>query len=144
MKKNPKMFYSYINKQRNRKNEIGPFKKGEELIFGGEEICNCLKSQYMSQFSTSDNDKENEQIYEEYDNNNNSDNNSSNNGNIEDENNNIDDENNNNNNVLNDLEFSTKEIEDAIYELNENSSAGPDSIPAMFLKRTKETISLCY
>ena len=35
-----------------------------------------------------------------------------------------------------------KGIEDAIDELEESSSAGPDGIPAIFLKKTKEVISL--
>ena len=35
-----------------------------------------------------------------------------------------------------------KDIEDAIDELDENSSAGPDGVPAIFLKKTKEEISL--
>ena len=113
MSKNPRMFYSYINKQKNRRNEIGPFKNGDELIYKGEEICNSLKSQFVSQFSTTNDIRENEQLFDEYD-----------------------------RTELNDIEFTTKEIEDAIDELDENSSAGPDGIPAIFLKKTKEEISL--
>ena len=48
MKDNPKMFYSLINKQNNRKNEVCPFKEEEEIINDGEEICNRLVSEYYS------------------------------------------------------------------------------------------------
>ena len=43
---------------------------------------------------------------------------------------------------MNDIEFKEEDIEDAIDELDENSSAGPDGIPAIFLKKTKEVISI--
>ena len=38
MKENPKVFYSFINKQRNRRVEVGPFKKDEKFIYDGKEI----------------------------------------------------------------------------------------------------------
>ena len=50
-----------------------------------EEICNSLKSQFVSQFSTTNDIRENEQLFDEYD-----------------------------RTELNDIEFTTKEIEDAI------------------------------
>ena len=46
-----------------------------------------------------------------------------------------------NNDNLCDIDFGTQDIEEAIKDLDENSSAGPDGIPALFLKRTKESIS---
>ena len=113
MKKNPRMFYSYINKQKNRRNEIGPFKNGDELVYKGEEICNSLKSQYVSQFSYTNDKRENEQFFDDY-----------------------------NSTELYDIKFTAKEIEEAINELSENSSAGPDGIPAILLKKCKETISV--
>ena len=112
MKENPRMLFSYINKQRNRKNEIGPFKNGDEFIYDGKEICKELMSEFHSQFSEQSS-RENENLFDDCD---------------------SDD--------LSDIEFGTKEIEEAINELNENSSAGPDGLPAIFLKKTKETISL--
>ena len=112
MKENPRMLFSYINKQRNRKNEIGPFKNGDEFIYDGKEICKELMSEFHSQFSEHSS-RENENLFDDCD---------------------SDD--------LSDIEFGTKEIEEAINELNENSSAGPDGLPAIFLKKTKETISL--
>ena len=51
MKENPKVFYSFINKQRNRRVEVGPFKRGETFIYNGKEISNCLKTEFTSQMS---------------------------------------------------------------------------------------------
>merc|ERR1712239_43374 len=42
---------------------------------------------------------------------------------------------------LSDIEFDRKNVEEAIDDLDENSSAGPDGIPAIFLKKTKKAIS---
>ena len=46
-----------------------------------------------------------------------------------------------NNNDLTDITITEQDIQDAIKEIDENSSAGPDDIPALFLIKTKETIS---
>merc|ERR1712179_495351 len=51
MKENPKMLYSIMNKQKNRKNEIGPFKENNELITNGEIIVEKLLLEFFSQFS---------------------------------------------------------------------------------------------
>ena len=53
------MFYSLINKQKNRKNEIGPFKEGQEIISDGEAICNRLVSEYCSQLNETSSENEN-------------------------------------------------------------------------------------
>ena len=45
------------------------------------------------------------------------------------------------NSNLVDIQIDRKCIDDAIDELDENSSAGPDGVPAIFLKRTKTAIS---
>ena len=42
MKVNPKNFYSIFNKQKNRKNKVGPFKENGEIIDEGEMICEKL------------------------------------------------------------------------------------------------------
>ena len=94
MKENPRMLYSYINKQRNRQKEIGPFKRDDVLIYDGKEICNDLRIQYVSQFSKKS-EVDNEDLFEDSD---------------------LDD--------LCDIEIKEKDIEDAIDELDENSSAG--------------------
>merc|ERR1712002_940648 len=51
MKVNPKIFYSIINKQKNRKNKVGPFKENGEIIDEGEVICEKLVLEFLSQFS---------------------------------------------------------------------------------------------
>ena len=111
MIENPRMIYSFVNKQRNRRNEIGPFNVDGKLIYDGKDICNTLKTEYSSQMSEKS-DKENRHIFDEF-----------------------------NEDDLTDIEFNKKSIEDAISELNENSSGGPDGLPAIFLKKTKESIS---
>ena len=108
MTENPRMLYSYINKQRNRQKEIGPFKKDNKLIYDGKEICSSLKRTYDSFFSEKSND-ENEELFNDSD---------------EDD--------------LCDIEFDEKDIENAIEDLEENSTAGPDGLPAIFLKKTKK------
>ena len=40
-----------MNKQKNRKNEIGPFKENNELITNGEIIVEKLLLEFFSQFS---------------------------------------------------------------------------------------------
>merc|ERR1712082_434672 len=42
---------------------------------------------------------------------------------------------------LYDIEVTRKKVEDAIDDLDENSTADPDGIPAIFLKKTKKAIS---
>ena len=111
MKENPKMLFSYVKKQRNRINEIGPFKLNNKYIYDKNEICNLLKIEFTSQFNNKSNE-ENNQIFNEC-----------------------------NNDDLSDINFGKKDIEEAIKNIDENSSAGPDGIPALFLKKTKESLS---
>ena len=49
MKENPKVFYAFINKQRSRRIEVGPFKKDGTFIYNGKELSNCLKTEFTSQ-----------------------------------------------------------------------------------------------
>ena len=115
MKKNPKVLFDYINKQKDRDTKIGPFKIQNEYIYDLKEICKLLVDQYNSQFSiNNDRPKINEEIF--------------NNNNIED-------------GDLNDIELTEKDIIDAIGELKMNSAAGPDGIPAIFLINTKISIA---
>merc|ERR1711888_572472 len=51
MKVNPKIFYSIVNKQKSRKNKVGPFKENGEIIDEGEVICEKLVLEFFSQFS---------------------------------------------------------------------------------------------
>ena len=111
MKENPKVFYSFINKQRNRRVEVGPFKKDKKFIYDGKEISNCLKTEFTSQMNKRTN-RGNPAQFDEV-----------------------------NEGDLYDIEVTRKKVEDAIDELDENSTAGPDGIPAIFLKKTKKAIS---
>ena len=111
MKENPRMLFSHVKKQKNRINEIGPFKLNNQYIYDKSEICNLLKIEFTSQFNNKSN-KENNQIFNKC-----------------------------NNDDLCDINFGTKDIEEAIKDIDENSSAGPDVIHALFLKKTKESIS---
>ncbi|XP_076046595.1 uncharacterized protein LOC143028421 [Oratosquilla oratoria] len=46
-----------------------------------------------------------------------------------------------NNSCLNDIEFTSGDIIEAINELKPNSAAGPDNLPAVFLKKCKKVIA---
>merc|ERR1712002_623515 len=43
---------------------------------------------------------------------------------------------------LNDIEITEKEIINTIDDLEENSAAGPDGVPAILLKKVKEALAL--
>merc|ERR1711954_422328 len=111
MKENPKLLFSYVKRQRNRINEIGPFKLNNKYIYDKNEICNLLKIEFTSQFNNKSNG-EGSQFFNEC-----------------------------NNDDLSDIDFGRKDVEEAIKNIDENSSAGPDGIPALFLKKTKESLS---
>ena len=112
MNKNPKIFYSIYNRRKNRKNELGPLKENDKLIYNGDEISEIFRRQYRSQFSENTNDKNTSPF------------------DMEDP----DD--------LNDISIAVEDIIDAINKLDENSGAGPDGIPALFLIKTKEVIAI--
>ena len=114
MKTNPKVLYSYVNRENKRKVEIGPFKVGDKYIYEGKEICKMLTDQYKVQFSNNSMDSNDEEITNLL--------------------NDFDDSD------LVDIDITEKDIIDAINDLDENSSAGPDEVPAIFLKKTKNTI----
>ena len=112
MRENPKMLYSIKNKQKNRRNEIGPFKENDEIIHDTEVILEKQLLEFISQFSEKT-DEINENIFQNED---------------------PDD--------LNDIEVTEKEIIQAINDLDENSAAGPDGVPAILLKKVKEALAL--
>ena len=105
MKESPKMFYSIINKQKNRKNKVGPFKENGEIVDEGEIICERLVLEFLSQFSKISS-KINRNPFQ--------------NEETED---------------LNDIEITEEDIKEAIDDMDENSAAGPDGIPAILLKK---------
>ena len=51
MKDNPKIFFDYIRKQKDKDTKIGPFKIAKDYIYDAKQICKCLIEQYNSQFS---------------------------------------------------------------------------------------------
>ena len=55
MQEYPRMFYTYVNNQKNRRREIGPLKKSNgNLVYEREEICNTLKDEYTKELSERD------------------------------------------------------------------------------------------
>merc|ERR1712236_138347 len=97
--------HTHTNKQKNRRNEIGPFKENDEIIHDTEVILEKQLLEFISQFSEKT-DEINENIFQNED---------------------PDD--------LNDIEVTEKEIIQAINDLDENSAAGPDGVPAILLKK---------
>ena len=112
MKDNPKIFFDYIRKQKDRDTKIGPFKINNEYIYNSKEICKILVEQYNSQFSKSN--KLKKVIKEEL-------------SDIQE-------------GDLADIEIKEDDIAKAIEKLNKNSAAGPDGIPAVFLINAKNSI----
>ena len=116
MKENPKVLFSYVKRENKRRDKIGPFKNGEKYVYDNEEICGRLLNQYKNQFSNPrkcENDDNSESLV--------------NDPRVVSE--------------LSDIEINELDIQNAISEMDENSSAGPDDIPALFLIKTKETIA---
>ena len=114
MKENPKVFYDYVRKQKDRDTKIGPFKIGKDYIYDAKEICKMLIEQYNSQFS------ERSKINTIKD----------------DEINTIEE------GDMSDIEFNDDDIARAIDKLKKNSAAGPDGIPAILLINTRNTIKI--
>ena len=111
MKENPKIFYSIFNNQNNRKNKVGPFKENGEFIDEGEVICEKLKLEFLSQFSKISSKIKGNPFQNEE---------------TED---------------LNDIEITVEDIKEAIDDMDENSAAGPDGIPAILLKKIRDEIA---
>merc|ERR1712066_303853 len=111
MKENPKRLL-IRNKQKNRRNEIGPFKENDEIIYDAEIIVEKQLLEFFSQ-SSEITDEINENIFQ----------------NEEPED-------------LNDIEITEEERLKAINDLEENSAAGPHGVPAILLKKVKEALAL--
>ena len=114
IKDNPKAFYSYANSFQKAKQNIGPLEDpvSKELKNGPREMADILQNQYVKVFSDP-----NTAIPRK---------------------------------LLNksqpkaricDIDFSAKEIEEAIDELQLHSASGPDDFPAIVLKRCKATLA---
>ena len=115
VKNNPKVLYAYVNKKNKRHTAIGPFKDGENYVYNDKKIGQMLVEQYREQFTENTMENNKEEIDRLL--------------------NNVMEED------LTDINITEKDIIDAINEVNEKSSAGPDEVPAVFLKMTKEAIA---
>ena len=110
----PKLFFGLIKNKEKRNNKIGPFKNEGEYVTDNKEICNTMVKQYNAQFSKNNNAKVlMDDLFD----------------NLKDDD-------------LSDICISEDDIQKAIGEMNPNSSAGPDGIPATFLTKTKTKIAL--
>ena len=114
IKSNPKYFYSYIKHFSKTKPKVGPLKNplNKHLITDSREMANILQEQYKSVFSTP---KEDYSF--------------------------LDNENVLPDTIINDIQFSENDFIEEIDTLSTNSAAGPDGIPAIFLKHCKVSIA---
>ena len=111
----PKVFHAYVRSQNERREGVGPFKENGAYISDNKKMGEMLTSQYKSQMNENTIDKEREEI--EY--------------------------------LLNDIregdlvdiEVAESTIIESIKDLNENSSAGSDDVPAIFMTKTKFTVA---
>ena len=115
MKINPKVLFSYVRRENCKRDEIGPFREGDSYIYDDKEICMKLVNQYKEQFSKS-RTVVTEERWEEIFNDTEQDD-------------------------LTDIDVTELLIKNAIGELNENSSAGPDDVPALLLIKTKDSLA---
>ena len=113
IKDNPKFFYSYAKKKNKLKSTVGPlFNTLGELTHDPEEMSNILQNQYASVFSDPDSkQKKRHKIEFKL------------------------------KSILTNFEFTTKDLEKAIDEIDQNSSCGPNDIPALLLKNCKKELS---
>ena len=111
IKENPQIFYSIYNRRKNRKKELGPLKENDTLLYDGKVIGDIFKNKYISHFSKNNNINSASPFETENEDN------------------------------LNDINIEIQDIIDAIDKLDENSAPGPDGVPAIFLKKTKEVIA---
>ena len=110
---NPKYFYSYAKKAAKPKSRVGRlFDAQGDLQKDPKTMANLLQDQYAGVFSNPENDSKK-----------------------------IPSSPNRSKVQIEDIEFSQKDIEEAIDEIKENSACGQDDIPAIVLKRCKQTLS---
>ena len=113
MNKKPKLFYSLMKNKDKRDNRIGPFKIEGEYVTENKDICDRMVQQYNSQYSNNDLRDVTDCIFDDV----------------------RDDD-------ISDITISEEEIQNAIGAMDQNSTAGPDGIPAKFLIKTKEKIAV--
>ena len=130
IKDNPKYFFSYARRKSEVKAMVGPFLKDGKIISDPKEKCEILRAQYEAMFSRPSQDMlpsdEQEGLQP---------------GGTSEEQGDAP-ENPNNNCGLLDIDFSITDIEGSIKQLQESSSAGPDGVPAILLKRCSNALAL--
>ena len=113
LKRNPSYFYSYAKRAAKSHSKVGPlFDKNNNLQSDHKVIADLLQQQYTGVFS--DPNSENKKLPDL----------------------NIDCE-----NTIEDIDFNRDDIISAINEINENAACGEDDIPAIVLKRCKNSLS---
>ena len=115
IKKNPKYFYSYAKRFSKCTNSIGPLKdKSGNYIYNNQDIANAFSDQYKSVFSKPDVPlPPARNIFPDDD----------------------------NSDKLNDIHFTEKDLVEAINELSDKSSSGPDDVASVLLKNAKDELS---
>ena len=113
IKENPKYFYTYAFKKSKIKTPVGPLKDGDKIITDSHEISNILRKQYESVFSTPLQEKNINCAVDLF----------------------MSPEQANQDQQLHNITISITDITEAIVTLSNNSAAGPDEIPAIFLKK---------
>ena len=112
IKTNPKYFYTYAKKYSKLSSQIGPLlDEKNTYTASSKKMADILSAQYQSVFSV----PKEKSIYSDCERKTES--------------------------TLKDLEFSEKDIEDAIDELSNNSASGPDGITAILMKKCKTKLS---
>ena len=114
IKENFKFFFSYANKKRKIKSNVGPLKDGltTNMVTDSEQMAEILADQYSSVFSTPQNDPPT----------------------IEFPSNTTD--------TLSEIEITPEDIIEAIDELRPTAASGPDGFPAILLKQCKKQLAI--
>ena len=108
IKLNPKYFFNYVKRKGQVKTSIGPLLVGNRLTSDPEEICEDLRQQYESVFSTPAVEEDIPEINER-------------NSRIP---------------LMDEITVTEEDFITAVKEVRSNSAPGPDGIPAILLKKT--------
>ena len=120
IKSDPKQFYNFVKSKQNTKTKIGPFLDPDTGYTNSDPdfAANILSKQYSSVFTLPrQNWKVSDVVHHFKPSSNDKD-------------------------ILADLEFTKEDVEKACMELKSTSAAGPDGIPAIFLKKCRKELSL--
>ena len=116
IKRNPKYFYTCAKKKLKTRVQIGPLEHQGDLVENENDMADILRQQYESVFSIPAEDQRINSPTNFFTSN-------------------IDQL------PLVDIEFTEKDVEEAIDEISMNSSPGPDNFPSILLKKCKQALS---